>query len=78
MVRLGNERGDVRLHVKLFENVRRGVLISEGIWPSDAFVDKRGINVLTSDEATAPFGGAAFHDIKIWVRPEPADGDRHE
>jgi len=68
IVRLGNARGDVRLHVKLFDGLRRGVLISEGIWPSEAFLDKRGINVLTNDEATAPFGGAAFHDIRVWAR----------
>jgi len=67
IVRLGNERGQVRLHVKLFEGARRGVLISEGIWPSEAFLDKQGVNVLTSDEAAAPFGGAAFHDIKVWA-----------
>jgi len=68
ILRLGNERGAVRLHVKLFDGVQRGVLISEGIWPSEAFLDKQGINVLTSDEAAAPFGGAAFHDIKVWAR----------
>jgi anaerobic selenocysteine-containing dehydrogenase len=70
IVRLGNERGDVRLHVKFFDGVQRGVLVSEGIWPSEAFLDKRGINVLTSDEPSAAFGGAAFHDIKVWVRKE--------
>ena len=53
---------------RLFDGVRRGVLISEGVWPSEAFLDKRGINVLTSDEAPAPFGGAAFHDIRVWAR----------
>jgi anaerobic selenocysteine-containing dehydrogenase len=74
IVRLGNARGDVRLHVKLFDGVQRGVLISEGVWPSDAFLDKRGINVLTSDEATAPFGGAAFHDVKVWVKNERSIG----
>ena len=68
IVRLGNERGEVRLHVKLFEGVQSGVLVSEGIWPSEAFLDKQGINVLTNDEAAAPFGGAAFHDCRVWVR----------
>ena len=65
ILQLGNERGAVRLHVKLFEGVQRGVLISEGIWPSEAFLDKRGINVLTNDEAAAPFGGAVFHDCRV-------------
>ena len=70
IVRLGNQRGDTRLHVKIFEGLRRGVLISEGVWPSEAFLDGRGINVLTSDEIVAPFGGAAFHDNRVWVRAE--------
>jgi anaerobic selenocysteine-containing dehydrogenase len=68
IVRLGNKRGDTRIHVRLFEGLRRGVLISEGVWPSDAFLDGRGVNVLTGDDAVAPFGGAAFHDNRVWVR----------
>ncbi len=35
-VRLGNARGEVLLHARLFEGVRRGVLIAESIWPNDA------------------------------------------
>src|ERR1700722_9158080 len=68
VVRLGNKRGDTRIHVRLFEGLRRGVLISEGVWPSDAFLDGRGVNVLTGDDVVAPFGGAAFHDNRVWVR----------
>jgi hypothetical protein len=48
--------------------VQRGVLISEGVWPNDAFADGEGINVLTGDDSPAPFGGAAFHDNRVWVR----------
>jgi anaerobic selenocysteine-containing dehydrogenase len=70
IVRLGNKRGDTRLHAKIFDGLRRGVLISEGVWPSGAFLDGRGINVLTGDEIVAPFGGAAFHDNRVWVRAE--------
>lgn len=68
LVTLGNARGSVRLHARLFDGVRRGVLISEGVWPNDRFVDKQGINVLTGDDAPAPFGGAAFHDNRVWLR----------
>jgi hypothetical protein len=46
-------------------------LISEGIFPNDAFVDGEGINVLTGDDTPAPFGGAAFHDNRVWLRPAP-------
>jgi anaerobic selenocysteine-containing dehydrogenase len=66
-VTLGNRRGEVRLHARLFAGVRRGVLISEGIWPNDAFADGRGINTITGADAIAPFGGAAFHDNRVWI-----------
>jgi anaerobic selenocysteine-containing dehydrogenase len=64
---LGNTRGQVRLHAKLFDGVRRGVLIAESIWPNAAYADGCGINTLTGADAIAPFGGAAFHDNKAWV-----------
>jgi anaerobic selenocysteine-containing dehydrogenase len=66
---LGNIRGEVRLHAKCFEGVRRGVLIAESIWPNAAYEDGRGINTLTGADAIAPYGGAAFHDNRVWVRP---------
>ena len=65
---LGNRRGEVRLHARLFAGVQRGVLISEGIWPNEAFADGRGINTLTGADSPAPFGGAAFHDNKVWLK----------
>jgi anaerobic selenocysteine-containing dehydrogenase len=69
IVRIGNKRGQTRLHARLFSGMRRGVLISEGIWPASAFLDGKGINVLTGDDPVAPFGGAAFHDNRVWLRP---------
>jgi anaerobic selenocysteine-containing dehydrogenase len=65
---LGNTRGEVRLHAKVFDGVRRGVLIAESIWPNSAYEDGRGINTLTGADAIAPYGGAAFHDNRVWVR----------
>jgi anaerobic selenocysteine-containing dehydrogenase len=65
---LGNRRGQVRLHARLFDGVQRGVLIAESIWPNTAYDDGRGINTLTGADAIAPFGGAAFHDNRVWVR----------
>jgi hypothetical protein len=49
--------------------VRRGVLIAESIWPNDAFPDGRGINTLTGADSIAPYGGAAFHDNRVWIKP---------
>jgi hypothetical protein len=44
------------------------VLIAEGVWPNDAFADGRGINTITGADAIAPFGGAAFHDNRVWIK----------
>ena len=65
LVRLTNARGSVRLHAVLFDGVKRGVLIAEGIWPNAAHLDGEGINVLTGADSPAPFGGAAFHDNRV-------------
>ncbi|MDB5598209.1 MAG: dimethyl sulfoxide reductase [Xanthobacteraceae bacterium] len=65
---LGNPRGEVRLHAVVFDGVRRGVLIAESIWPNSAYADGRGINTLTGADAVAPFGGAAFHDNRVWIK----------
>ncbi len=67
-LRIGNERGSLVLHARIFEGVQRGVVISEGIWPNSAFEEGRGINMLTGADSPAPFGGAAFHDNHVWVQ----------
>jgi hypothetical protein len=51
---------------------RPGVLIAEGLWPNKAHLDGEGINVLTGADAVAPYGGAAFHDNKVWLRRDAA------
>jgi anaerobic selenocysteine-containing dehydrogenase len=66
---LGNARGAVRLTARLFAGVRRGVLIAESIWPNEAYEDGRGINTLTGADPIAPYGGAAFHDNRVWIKP---------
>jgi anaerobic selenocysteine-containing dehydrogenase len=65
---LGNMRGKVQLHARIYDGVRRGVLIAESIWPNSAFPDGRGINTLTGADPIAPYGGAAFHDNKVWIK----------
>jgi anaerobic selenocysteine-containing dehydrogenase len=65
---LGNQRGEVRLRLKLFDGVIPGVLVAESIHPNEAYEDGRGINTLTGADFGKPFGGAAFHDNKVWVR----------
>jgi len=67
-ITLGNTRGETTLTAKLFDGVRRGVLIAESVHPNKAHVGGRGINMLTGAEAVPPYGGAAFHDNKVWAR----------
>ena len=76
IVQLGNERGQTRIHARLFEGVSRGVLVSEGIWPPSAFLDGWGVNVLVGDDSVAPHGGVAFHDIRVWARRMSPDDRR--
>ena len=71
-VRLGNARGEVVLHARLAEGMQPGVLVSESVWPSEAFEGGIGINALTSDDPGPPFGGAVFHDTAVWLRSEAA------
>jgi len=65
---LGNTRGEVRLHARTFDGMRHGVLIAESIWPNSAYADGCGINTLTGADPIAPYGGAAFHDNKVWIK----------
>nr|BAT26929.1 molybdopterin oxidoreductase [Aurantimonas coralicida] len=68
IVTIGNSRGSVRLPVKVSDTVKPRVLIHEGLWANTDFLDGEGINVLTGADPVAPFGGAAFHDNRVWLR----------
>ena len=75
-MRIGNARGVVTLHARCFDGVRQGVLVAEGIWPNAAYPDGNGINSLTGADPIAPFGGAAFHDNRVWIEPAEAGSAR--
>ena len=66
-IRVGNARGEIELTATAFEGVKPGVIIVESIKPNDQFAGGRGINTLTSADAIAPYGGAAFHDNHVWI-----------
>lgn len=68
VVTLGNQRGTVRLHARITDVVKPGVVIAEGLWPNRDHLDGEGINVLTGADPVAPYGGAAVHDTKVWIR----------
>jgi anaerobic selenocysteine-containing dehydrogenase len=67
-VTLGNVRGETTLTARIFPGLRRGVLIAESVHANKSHIGGRGINMLTSGDAVAPYGGAAFHDNKVWVK----------
>ncbi len=68
-IRMGNERGEIRLSATSFDGVQPGVVIVEGLQPNAAFANEAGINTLTSAVSPAPYGGAAFHDAHVWIAP---------
>jgi anaerobic selenocysteine-containing dehydrogenase len=69
-IRIGNQRGEIRLHAEAFPGIQRGVVIVESIPPNALFEGGEGLNTLTSADQIAPFGGAAFHDNHVWIRKD--------
>jgi anaerobic selenocysteine-containing dehydrogenase len=67
-IEIGNHRGEVVLHAVLRAGQKRGVVVSEGIFPNSTFERGEGINTLIGAEPAAPYGGLAVHDTKIWIR----------
>ena len=67
-VKIGNQRGEVIVHVAPREGQQRGVVVVEGIWPNRHFENGIGINSLTSADPGWPNGGAVFHDTAVWIR----------
>jgi anaerobic selenocysteine-containing dehydrogenase len=72
LVRLGNARGEVVVHARLFDGMQPGVVVVESIWPNADFQGGVGINALTSEDPAPPLGGAVFHDTAVWMRAEAA------
>lgn len=67
LVRVASARGEVLLHARLFDGLRRGVVVAESIWPNRAHEGGRGINSLTGADPVAPAGGAALHDNRVRI-----------
>jgi anaerobic selenocysteine-containing dehydrogenase len=68
-VMIGNERGTVTVDVRRFDGLLPGTIVVEGLWLNGDFEGGVGINALTGDDPIPPFGGAAFHDTAVWLRP---------
>jgi anaerobic selenocysteine-containing dehydrogenase len=68
-VTVGNERGSVQLPVRRFDGLQPGTVVVEGIWANADFSDGIGINALVGADPIPPYGGGAFHDTAVWLRP---------
>ncbi len=68
-VRVGNDRASIVIHVRPFPGLQRGVVVIESVWPNAAFEEGIGVNALVGADPGPPFGGAAFHDTAVWIRP---------
>jgi len=69
MIEIGNGRGRVVLNAGFFDGLQRGVVIVEGLHKNREHLDGQGINTLVGADPIPPFGGAAFHDCAVWVKP---------
>ena len=76
-VRIGNARGSLLIAAELDAGQQPDTLVVEGIWPDEAFAEGRCVNHLIGDDPVPPNGGAAFHDIAVWMRREEAPDALH-
>lgn len=67
-IEIGNTRGELVILASVTSDTKPGTLIAEGIWPNSAHERGEGINILTGADQIAPYGGAAFHDTRVWLR----------
>jgi anaerobic selenocysteine-containing dehydrogenase len=74
-VALGNHRGSVELTAEIFPGLPPGCLIAEGVHPNQAHAGGKGINTLIGSDQVPPFGGVAFHDATVWIRPVNGSSD---
>jgi len=68
VVTIGNVRASIRIHARVTDLTKPGVVLVEGLWPNKAHLDGEGINALTSAEPAAPYGGVGLHDNHVWLR----------
>jgi anaerobic selenocysteine-containing dehydrogenase len=66
-VRVFNDRGSFRAKARVGETVKRGVVVSQGIWWSKYSVDGVNCNATTSTRLTDLGGGATFFDNLVDV-----------
>ena len=51
---IGNNRGQIIIHAKVFDGLKRGVLVVESLWPNASYIGGVGVNSLTGSDPVAP------------------------
>ena len=68
IIEIGNDRAKLKIHTEAFDGILPGVVIVEGVWPNECFIEGLGINSLIGADSPEPLGGAVFHDSAIWIK----------
>jgi len=63
-----NERGEVKLILKLTTTVPQGIVVTEGLFSSGSRPEDRTVNTLTSQRLTDRAEGSTLYDVKVDVR----------
>lgn len=63
-----NDRGSFTAKAAVGDDVKRGAIVSQGIWWRDYTIDGKNVNVTTSSVVTDLGGGATFFDNLVEVR----------
>jgi anaerobic selenocysteine-containing dehydrogenase len=69
-VEVGNAQASIFLICQAFDGVQQSVVIIESLWPNSAFKNGLGVNALVTALPGKPNGGALFHDIAVWIKPD--------
>ena len=67
LVRVFNDRGEVHLTARVSDNVRPGVVVSQGLWWGKHSPDGRGVNATTPQRLSDLGGGATFFSNLVEV-----------
>lgn len=66
-VRVWNERGEIRIAIKVADNVLPGVLVCQGLWWESGNEGVNAANILTSQRLSDMGGGATFFSTRVDV-----------
>jgi anaerobic selenocysteine-containing dehydrogenase len=68
-VRIFNDRGSFQARAVVGETVKRGVIVSQGVWWNKYTEDRVNCNTTTNTRLTDLGGGATFFDNLVEVEP---------